>query len=134
MAALPDALHKALPTGSVAFLMVGATAAGVHYLVALALNGLLGVTPGWANTLAFMSAFPVSYFGHRLLSFPQTRLPHAQALPRFATVAVSSFVGNQAMLLALLNWLHWPFWLALGICLVTVAAATYVLSRFWAFK
>jgi putative flippase GtrA len=123
-----------LPSGPARFILVGATAAGVHYVVALLLNGVLGVPPGWANPLAFATAFPVSYVGHRLFSFPDARLPNGQALPRFAAVAVSSFLGNQALLLVLLHQLAWPFWLALGTTLVTVALATYVFSRYWAFR
>jgi putative flippase GtrA len=122
-----------LPEGPIRFVLVGGVAAGVHYGVALGLNGLLGVPPGWANPLAFASAFPVSYVGHRYFSFPDARQPHRLALPRFAAVAVSSFLGNQALLLALLHQLAWPFWLALGTTLVTVAVATYALSRYWAF-
>jgi len=123
-----------VPPGPARFILVGATAAGVHYVVALLLNGVLGVPPGWANPLAFATAFPVSYVGHRLFSFPDARLPHGRALPRFAAVAVSSFLGNQALLLVLLHQLAWPFWLALGTTLVTVALATYVFSRYWAFR
>ncbi|MES2089503.1 MAG: GtrA family protein [Pseudomonadota bacterium] len=127
-------LDRVLPPGPIRFIVVGGAAAGVHYGVALLLNGLMGMSPAWANPLAFGCAFPVSYVGHRVFSFPQARLPHRQALPRFLTVAISSFVGNQALLLALLHWWAWPFWLALGCTLVTVALATYVFSRYWAFR
>ncbi|MDE2401067.1 MAG: GtrA family protein [Burkholderiales bacterium] len=120
--------------GPARFVLVGIAAAAVHYMVALLINGVLGVPPAWANPLAFVTAFPVSYVGHRVFSFPQARLPHRQALPRFMTVAVSSFVGNQALLLVLLQQLAWPFWFALGVTLVTVALATYVFSRYWAFR
>jgi putative flippase GtrA len=131
---LPANLLAALPKGKLGFLFVGGSAAGVHYLVALLLNGVMAVEPGWANPLAFACAFPVSYVGHRLLSFPDSRAPHGQALPRFAAIALSSFLGNQALMLGLVNGLGWPFWLALGVALVAVAVSTYLLGRYWAFK
>ena len=122
-----------LPSGLLAFLLVGATAAAVHYLVALVLHDLLGVPAGWANPLAFACAFPVSYLGHRELTFKGIQVPHRQALPRFLSVALTSFAANQLLLLALLRWTPVPFWLALGFTLVAVAVGTYLLSRFWAF-
>lgn len=127
-------LDRWLPPGPLRFVFVGGAAAGVHYLVALLLHGVVGVAPEWANVLAFSSAFPVSYLGHRYFSFPSARLPHLQALPRFLAVACSSFLANQALLLVLLHHWAWPFWLALGTTLVVVAAATYVFSRYWAFR
>ena len=125
---------RGLPSGSVGFVLVGASAAAVHYVVALILHALLGVSPGWANFLAFCTAFPVSYVGHRVLSFPQTRAPHMQALPRFAAIALSSFFGNQVLMLTLVNKLLWPFWFALGFALVAVAVSTFLLSKYWAFR
>ncbi|MBC7699791.1 GtrA family protein [Aquabacterium sp.] len=122
------------PPGPIRFVLVGIAAAGVHYVVALGLNGALGVPPSWANPLAFATAFPVSYVGHRAFSFAGSLRPHAQALRRFFVVALGSFLGNQALLLALLHTLAWPFWLVLGITLVTVAVATYAFSRYWAFR
>lgn len=122
------------PAGPIRFGLVGVTAAAVHYVVALGVHAGLHVPPAWANLLAFVMAFPVSYAGHRAFSFPGSLRPHAQALPRFFTVALASFVGNQALLLALLHTLAWPFWLALGATLAAVAVATYAFSRHWAFR
>jgi len=124
-----------IPSGPVSFLLVGGAAAGTHYLVALVLHGLLTVSPGWANALAFACAFPVSYGGHRTLTFRHVPVPpHRRALPKFLAVALSSFAANQALLLALLAGTPLPFWLALGFTLVAVAVSTYLLSRFWAFR
>lgn len=119
--------------GALRFVMVGALAAGVHYGVALLLNGALGVAPAWANPLAFAAAFPVSYVGHRFFSFPGASRPHRQAVPRFLSVALASFAANQSLLLLLLQQLAWPFWFALGVTLLSVALGTYLLSRHWAF-
>ena len=127
-------LERRVPPGPVRFLLVGGMAAGVHYGAALGFHGGLSFSPAWSNFIAFGCAFPVSYGGHRVFSFPHTCLPHRQALPRFAAVALSSFVGNQALLLGLLQWAGWPFWLALGCALVSVALLTYLLSRHWAFR
>lgn len=127
-------IDRLVPQGPLRFVLVGGLAAAVHYAAALCLHGLVGVPAAWANVLAFGCAFPVSYVGHRVFSFPSVRLRHRQALPRFFVVAVGCFGGNQALLLALLQWWAWPFWLALGCALVTVALTTYGFSRYWAFR
>ena len=116
------------------FTIVGAIAALVHYISALILEGCLMLSPGLANFLAFLLAFPVSYFGHRALSFANSNNTHGYAFPRFLLVACSGFAGNQIMLLALLRFSAIPFWLALAIVMVIVALATYLLSRYWAFR
>ncbi|MFL9711356.1 GtrA family protein [Methylobacillus sp. Pita1] len=116
------------------FTIVGAVAALVHYLSAIVLEGWLEFSPGLANFLAFLLAFPVSYIGHHALSFAGSGNTHGYALPRFLLVACAGFAGNQLLLLSLLRFSQLPFWLALAAVMVVVAASTYLLSRFWAFK
>lgn len=115
------------------FISVGAMAAAVHYVVAL-LAHAAGYTPGSANWLGFMCAFPVSYLGHRRWSFSGTRARHRQAFGRFFVVALLGFFANQALLWALLQLTWLPFWLSLALVMVLVALGTWLLSRFWAFS
>src|SRR5262245_49854480 len=89
-------------TSIVWFLGIGGLAGLVHYVVALTLHGLVHATPGVANVAGFLTAFPVSYCGHRTLSFAATAVPHRHALPRLFTVSALSFLVNQALLLSLL--------------------------------
>jgi putative flippase GtrA len=115
------------------FLIVGGCAAGVHYLVTLAVDAATGVDPAWSNLIGFLFAFPVSYLGHRRFSFAGTQASHRQALPRLLAVSCTAFVGNQLMLAALLRYTPLPLWIALAIVLVCVAVSTWVLGRYWAF-
>jgi len=126
-------MRPADPTSVAWFLGVGGLAGLVHYIVALALHGLAQVTPGMANVAGFLAAFPVSYYGHRTLSFAATAIPHRHALPRLFTVSAMSFLVNQALLLSLLELTSLPLWIALAIVLVVVALLTYALSRSWVF-
>lgn len=116
------------------FTLIGALAAAVHYVVAVTLESGFSIVPAWANPAGFLLAFPVSYFGHSRLSFKGHAASHRQALPRFFAIALSSFLGNQLLLLTLLEFMRWPFWLTLAIVMVIVAFVTYLLSRYWAFK
>lgn len=116
-----------------AFVGVGIAAALVHYLAALGAHAL-GFTPAWSNNVGFILAFPVSYLGHRQWSFRQSEASHQQALLKFFCVALLGFFGNQGLLWCGLQFTPWPFWLVLGLVMGVVAASTYLLSRFWAFK
>ncbi len=114
------------------FLGVGGLAGLVHYVTALTLNSL-SVTPAMANVIGFACAFPVSYFGHRTLSFAGAGVPHRKALPRLFAVSALAFVVNQTLLLSLLKWTALPLWIALAVVLFVVAFGTYALSRGWVF-
>ena len=116
------------------FTIIGATAALVHYVVAVGFESGLSVAPAWANLFGFLLAFPVSYLGHTRFSFASSNTKHTQALPRFFAVAVAGFFGNQLLVLTTLHFSHLPFWLVLGVVMVIVAISTYLLSRYWAFK
>lgn len=136
MAPVPPPSARPLPRADARsgawFLAVGALAAGVHYVVAVALAAV-GLPPAGANVGGFVSAFPASYLGHRYLTFQGTTAPHRSALPRLLAVSVTAFAANQLLLLALLRYSGLPLWLALPPVLAAVAAATYLLGRRWAF-
>jgi putative flippase GtrA len=116
------------------FACVGALAALVHYVVAVGLERYLNIQPAWANIVGFVCAFPVSYIGHRTLSFPELNQVHQHTLPKFLSVAVFGFLANQTLVLLSLRYTTLPFWLVLAIVMVVVAISTYLLSRYWAFS
>ncbi len=124
-----------VPSSSVSwFTLIGAIAALVHYVVAVVCETGAHIAPTWANVAGFTCAFPVSYFGHRTFSFAGMKHQHRQALPKFFLVAISGFFANQSMLMLSLSYTPLPFWLALGLVMIVVATATYLFSRYWAFK
>jgi putative flippase GtrA len=125
---------RAHATRGVRFFLVGTAAAATHYVIALAAYSLFCRSPGIANVIGFAAGFPVSYSGHRFWTFDATREPHRAALPRFLLVALSSFAGNQLLLLAAVRWLPLPFWFLLGAVLLIVAVSTYLLSQYWVFR
>ncbi len=117
----------------VRFGIIGVAAAITHYLVALLLVSK-GILPGWANLFAFITAFWVSYFGHRYFSFQAHDLEHQQTLPRFLLVAVIGFVFNETLLLSMLRYTSISMQMGLPVIIVLTAAMTFVLSRFFAFR
>lgn len=115
------------------FLAVGSTAAAVHFCVVWLLVGTWQCPALLANVLGFLLAFGVSFTGHHRLTFAAQQADGREALPRFFGVAVLGFACNE-LLYAMLLHLGLEYRLALVMVLVAVAAMTWLLGRFWAFR
>jgi putative flippase GtrA len=118
---------------ALAFVTVGVTALVTHWLVLVLAVSAFAVAPLVANVIGFAIAFNVSYFGHRRLTFAATDRPHRRTLPRFLGVALAVFAVNEALYAGLLAFTPLRYDIAHLLVLGTVAVATYVLSKFWAF-
>lgn len=118
----------------VKFGMVGAGAALVHVIVALWAMRYWQLSLPIANVIAFASAFWVSLFGHQFFSFNATSLPLRQSFWRFFLVAVFGFMINEGCVIALHHVTTWSNQLILATAILISAAATFVLSRVFAFK
>ena len=116
------------------FVLVGGSAAATHLAVVGLLVSLLHMPPLSANVLAFLVAFIVSYNGHALLTFSESKAQDWSVVARYFAVACLSFVANEVLYYIALNWLHWHYFWSLAAVLVLVAVGTFVMSKFWAFK
>ncbi|MEG2049236.1 MAG: GtrA family protein [Comamonas sp.] len=116
------------------FVLVGGSAAATHLAVVGLLVSLAGLAPLWANVLAFLVAFVVSYNGHALLTFSESQARGWSVVARFFAVACLSFFANELLYYIALRWLHWHYFWSLAGVLVLVAVGTFVMSKFWAFK
>lgn len=117
----------------VRFGIVGVSAVCVHWLVVATLVPALDLHPLVANVFGSLSAFQVSYWGHRIWTFRARSLDHRQTLPRFIIVACASFSINETLYFLLLHYTCLDYRIALFIILGSVASITFVLSRQWAF-
>lgn len=116
------------------FVLVGGSAAATHLAVVGLLVALTGMAPLGANVLGFLVAFVVSYHGHAWLTFSAAHARGWGTALRFFAVACLSFVANEVLYAMALQWLGWHYFWSLAGVLVLVAAGTFVLSKFWAFK
>ncbi|WP_107991237.1 GtrA family protein [Breoghania corrubedonensis] len=118
------------------FGIVGLAATAVHAGVALGL-AMPGILPPLvANTIAFLTAFAVSFAGHHFWSFPQA--PQAKRrwkarLPRFFLIALMGFAANSGALASWLAFTNWPQSVGILLAIVLVPAVTFLGSRLWAF-
>ncbi len=115
------------------FGVIGGLAAVTHYCIAIYLTDQQ-VAAAWANLVAFIIAFWVSYFGHRYFSFDAGDMSHQQTLPRFILVAVFGFILNESLLLLMLHFTKISIALGLPFIIVITAIFTFILSRQFAFN
>ncbi|MCB5363514.1 GtrA family protein [Pusillimonas sp. CC-YST705] len=116
------------------FVIVGCSAAATHWAVAVLCVELLGLAPLLANVAGWLVAFNVSLFGHYHLTFKHQHAPWKQAALRFFGVALLGFILNELAYALLLHTTGLRYDVALAVVLVGVAALTFLLSRFWAFR
>ena len=122
-----------IPARIFRFLVIGGSAAAVHWLVVLAVVSQTGMEPLIANIIAFLCAFSVSYFGHKNWTFEARDQAHGPAAVKFFTVAVTGFCINESVYALLLKGMHIHYLIGSAVAIVTAAVSTYVLSQSWAF-
>ncbi len=121
------------------FLVVGATAALVHFLLLVVCVQLVHITPIWANVIAFLFAFVVSFAGHFHLTFSSkdrsVKNDWLTSLPKWFASSVGGFLLNQGLFVLGIHWLG-DSWYALIWFVVTaiVTVITFALGKLWAFK
>ncbi len=116
------------------FIAVGSAAALTHLTVVAAVVEVLGLRPLAANVIGFCAGFLVSFAGHARWTFPISPDRYAAARTRFFAVACTGFVINQAAYAEALHLFGQRYYLpALAAVLLGVAAATFLLSKLWAF-
>ncbi|HEY4714438.1 MAG TPA: GtrA family protein [Aquirhabdus sp.] len=115
------------------FGVIGVIAAITHYCIAIFLISK-DMPAAWANLIAFVIAFWVSYLGHRYFSFDAGDVSHQQTLPRFILVAVLGFILNESLLLLMLHFTKISMALGLPFIIILTAIFTFILSRQFAFN
>lgn len=108
--------------------------ASLTHLGVVALLVTAGMQPLYANIFAFVTAFNVSYLGHRYWTFNKSSPSHVTAITRFFGVAALSFTLNEFLFFLFLKFTGLPYLLAIFIVLAIVTPTTFLLSRMWAFR
>ena len=118
---------------AIRFIIIGATAASVHFITVVLISELSGMLPLIANIFGFLIAFCVSYCGQQFWTFNHSKPSHG-ALIKFFLTAVFSFILNEGLFALLLKLTSINYILSLFIVLLTVPPLTFIMSKYWAFK
>lgn len=116
------------------FVVVGCAAAATHWVVVVAVVSLASLAPLAANVIGWLVAFVVSFSGHYQLTFRYQRAPMLRAALRFFLVSALGFCVNEASYAWLLHATTIRYDVLLAAILIAIAALTFILGRFWAFR
>jgi len=113
---------------------VGVSAAAVNFAMVLLLVSFVHLRPLLANVVAFLTAFQVSYHGHKRWTFGQHNARHVSVMTKFFIVAGLSFILNEGLFALLLRETHLYYPIALLVVLLVIPPITFILSKMWAFR
>ncbi|ENX33451.1 hypothetical protein F889_02111 [Acinetobacter colistiniresistens] len=117
------------------FGIVGLIAACTHYLVVILLiQPQYQIALKYANLFAFLIAFWISYFGHRIFTFKATHLQHRETLKKFIVVAGLGFIFNESLLLISHHYLETEISLLVIFSIGITSLFTFLLNRYFAFQ
>lgn len=142
------------------FLIVGASAALVHFLVLISMVNFTATSPAWANACAFLVAFVVSFTGHFYLTFRQKIAPvtddnypqntvstyHSTKRDTLSTSMLSTlikwfassaagFMANQGLFVLGLDWFGERYYMLIWLVVTgVITVMTFALGKLWAFK
>lgn len=115
------------------FGLVGVFATAVHITLVWVLLRHTATPPLVANTLAFLTAFGVSFSGNYWWTFRSPGHPR-RAMYRFFLISGSAFLINTLVLALLLQAAWLPPHLAAVCSASLVPVLSYLASRLWGFK
>jgi putative flippase GtrA len=115
------------------FGIVGLSAAATQFCLVVVLVEHRLCVPLMANFFAFIIAFQVSYWGHRLWTFNAGQTRHSTALPRLLFVQILNFTANETLFYIFLS-LKWPYPIALLMVLTVLPFFTFLSSKLWVFR
>ena len=125
------------------FLAVGASAALVHFLILISVVNFTNISPAWANVVAFLLAFFVSFFGHFYLTFSQSSTNKApqswrHSLPiliKWFASSLLGFLANQSLFVLGLTWFGEGYYIVIWLIVTAIITVmTFALGKLWAFK
>ena len=115
------------------FGVVGLFATTVHVLVAIRLVSATALPVLFANLVAFLVAFSISFAGNYYWTFRAPGKP-ANAMRRYFLISVSAFSANTVLLAGLLR----AGWLSpagsTAAAAVVIPCITFLASRLWGFR
>lgn len=115
------------------FILVGLCATACNYVAALAAQRFLALDAVPAGLAGYLASVAISYFGNSLLTFRRPAI-HGPQFARFVAISLAGLAINLGLVFAGTHVLGRPLWQAEIPVVLIVPAATFVMSKFWAFR
>jgi putative flippase GtrA len=114
------------------FIAVGGTVGIVYLFAALLLTDVLNVDVFWANLLAYSCMIPVSFWGHKLITYQSAARAQIE-FPRFCFTSGLGLLLSMATVKLLSGTMHLPAYFSIGTVLIVVPLLSYLLMTVWVF-
>ncbi len=114
------------------FLLVGAAATALQYLVYGALLRIVPLPAAAASVLGYGAGSVLSYLLNYHVTFGSSR-SHASAVPRFYAMVAVAFVLSAAIVGVLVDWMGLNAWLGQVIATLACLSWNFAASRRWVF-
>lgn len=116
------------------FSLVGATGAGIYFLVLAVLLEVLAIDYRVAVTIAYLLGVIFHFLTNKFLTFKNRDLSDATTqLFRYAAVAAFSYVLTMLIVLFAVERLHHPPYYGVIASLAVTVVVNYLLSKHWVF-
>ncbi len=113
---------------AVGFAVVGGVSTVLYFILALC-GSAVGLPAFLSSLAAYAATAPVSFFGHRYLTF-RSRAPLGETAPRFAAVALVQYLIALALPAALSDYAGLPPVIAYAcVCVVVPVFSLFVMAR-----
>lgn len=114
------------------FAAVGGAFTGVYMVLAMLLAIVVRLEPAIASLTAHIACVPPTYWCQRTLAF-RSDAPHARAFWRYVALQAPLVAMSTGMSWLLIGKWRWPEIPAFVVIGLMIAAASFVMQRFWAF-
>lgn len=112
------------------FAGVGSMASATYFVLALILNGSLGVATVVASVVAYALAAFISFFGHKYFTFQQPDAQPAE-IPKFVVTVLTGLLIASAIPIMLQAFAPIVSFLSV---LILVPATSYLMIKFFVFR
>ena len=116
----------------VSFGAIGIIATATHVVIAWFSYSSGGVHPGLANLLGAVTAFIISFYGNRSLTFKSNRAV-SESVWRYMIISLVSYLFATAIMLTIERY-RLPPYLFIFFVIIAVPPITFVLAKSWAFS
>lgn len=114
------------------FVMVGIVNTLAYALATRLYADLFAVGAAVASALGYVTAMPMAFFGHRILTF-EAKGALAPQLVRFLGNHLFGFVLAVVIPWLMTDLLAWPIWMGIGVTIVAVPVVSYLVMDKWVF-
>ncbi len=114
------------------FFVVGICATLTNALALIFFIEIITLPPSLGAVAAFLTAVPVSYFGHYYYTF-KAKTPHAQTWPKHFLTTVLGSCANFLAFYIVVERMQMNYWIAFGVSFFTIPPMTFLISRYMVF-